>query len=191
MKTDYRKKHGQGKKQVHREGQVAVRGRRSRLAGRRRERRGLGDGMVDEGGVVTLPATRGELLAMMRDSLHTFAVEMGVLVARQLLEEDVAELCGRRYERGMSRGAYRHGSQSGYVVLAGQKIAIDRPRVRGLDGDGGEVELPTYARRQDDQAMPESVLRRMAAGVSCRDYAGAIDLACIPAIAPTPTMPIR
>ena len=94
------------------------------------------------------------------------------------LEEDVAELCGRRYERGVSRGAYRHGWQGGYVVLAGQKIAIDRPRVRGLDGDGGEVELPTYARLQDDQAMPESVLRRMAAGVSCRDYAGVIDLAC-------------
>jgi hypothetical protein len=55
--------------------------------------------------------------------------------------------------------------------LAGQKIAIARPRVRRTDG-GGQVPLETYARLQSPEAMP----RRMVRGVSTRDYADVIDL---------------
>ena len=179
-KTDYRRTQRQGKRQVDGKSQQpgSGRGRSGADGGRGRRQKRPAAGSVDEGGAVTLAATRDEVLAMMHDSLHSFATEMGVLVACQLLEQDVAELCGRRYERGVSRTVYRHGTQGGYVVLAGQKIAIDRPRVRAADDDGGEIELPTYAQLQDDHAMPESVLRRMAGGVSCRNYAGVIDLAC-------------
>ena len=50
-----------------------------------------------------------------------------------------------------------------------------RPRVRRTDG-GGEVPLETYVRLQSPDAMPQAVLRRMARGVSTRDYADVIDL---------------
>src|SRR5262249_60442363 len=61
------------------------------------------------------------------------------------------------------------------ATLAGQKIAIARPRVRRTDG-GGEVPLETYARLQPPDAMPQAVLRRMVRGVSTREYANVIDL---------------
>ena len=59
--------------------------------------------------------------------------------------------------------------------MAGQKLAITRPRVRRADG-GGEVPLETYARLQSPEAMPEAVFRRMVRGVSTRNYEIVIDL---------------
>ena len=118
---------------------------------------------------VQLPLDRDELLALIHDSLDSLAVELGLLVATNLLEDEVARLCGARYQHQPGRTHTRYGSQGGVVTLAGQKLPIDRPRVRRADG-GGEVPLETYARLQSPDAMPQAVLRRMVRGVSTRDY---------------------
>ena len=123
-----------------------------------------------------LPLSRDELVQMAQDSLHTFAVEMGLLIAGRLLEEEVDRLCGPRYARGKSRRNSRHGSQGGTVTLAGQRLPINKPRVRGVDGSG-EVELEAYELLQRADAMPEASLRRMVRGVSCRDYEEVVDVA--------------
>jgi transposase-like protein len=112
----------------------------------------------------------------MQDSLETLAIEMGLLVAAGLLEDEVTRLCGRRYERRPDRMHTRYGHQRGTATLAGQKIAITRPRVRRADG-GGEIPLETYARLQSADAMPRAVFRRMVRGVSTRDYEQIVDIA--------------
>jgi transposase-like protein len=112
----------------------------------------------------------------MQDSLEALALELGLLVAAGLLEDEVTRLCGRRYERRPDRTCTRYGHQRGTATLAGQKIALARPRVRRADG-GGEVSLETYAQLQSPDAMPRAVLRRMVRGVSTRDYNQVIDLA--------------
>ena len=118
---------------------------------------------------VQLPLDRDELLALMQDSLESLAVELGLLVASDILEDEVARLCGARYQHQPGRTHTRYGRQGGVVTLAGQKLPIDRPRVRRADG-GGEVPLETYARLHSPDAMPQAVLRRMVRGVSTRDY---------------------
>jgi transposase-like protein len=125
---------------------------------------------------VQLPLDRDELLALMQDSLEGLAFELGLLVASAILEDEVTRLCGRRYERQPERRHTRYGHQRGVATLAGQKLPIERPRVRRADG-GGEVALETYARLQSGDAMPRAVLRRMVRGVSTRDYEGVIDVA--------------
>ena len=80
----------------------------------------------------------------MQDSLEGLAVELGVLVASAILEDEVTRLCGARYERHPERTHTRYGRQGGVVTLAGQKLPIDRPRVRRAGG-GGEVALENYA----------------------------------------------
>src|SRR5262249_52249703 len=89
----------------------------------------------------------------MHDSLESLALQLGMLVASSLLEDEVARLCGRRHERQPHRTHTRYGHQRGTATLAGQKIAIARPRVRRTDG-GGEVPLETYARLQSPEAAP-------------------------------------
>src|SRR5262245_41434152 len=111
----------------------------------------------------------------MQDSLESVALKLGMLVASSLLEDEVTRPCGRRHERQPHRTHTRYGHQPGTATLAGQKIAIARPRVRRTDG-GGEVPRETYARLQAPEARPQAVLRRMAGGVSTRDYANVIDL---------------
>jgi transposase-like protein len=123
-----------------------------------------------------LPLDRQELLELMQDSLESLALELGLLVASSLLEDEVTRLCGLRYQRQATRTYTRYGHQRGVATLAGQKVAIDRPRVRHIDGRG-EVPLEVYARLQSPDAMPRAVLRRMVRGVSTRDYAGVVELA--------------
>ena len=45
------------------------------------------------------PLDREELLDLMQDSLEGLTVELGLLVASAILEDEVTRLCGRRYER--------------------------------------------------------------------------------------------
>ena len=125
---------------------------------------------------IQLPLDRDELLDLMQDSLESLALELGLLVASSLLEDEVTRLCGPRYQRQPGRSHTRYGHQRGVATLAGQKIAIERPRARHTDGRG-EAPLETYARLQSPEAMPRAVLRRMVRGVSTRDYAQVVDLA--------------
>jgi putative transposase len=125
---------------------------------------------------IQLPLDREELLGLMQDSLEALAVELGLLVASAILEDEVTRLCGRRYERQPGRSHTRYGRQPGVVRLAGQKLPIERPRVRAAAG-GGEVRLETYAQLQSPDAMPRAALRRMVRGVSTREYEHVIDMA--------------
>ncbi len=125
---------------------------------------------------IQLPLDRDELLTLMQDSLDTLATELGLLVALGLIEDEVTRLCGQRYQRQPERVHTRYGHQQGIATLAGQKVAITRPRVRQADG-GGEVPLEMYARLQSPDAMPSAVLRRMVRGVSTREYEHVIDMA--------------
>src|SRR5262249_39555530 len=108
---------------------------------------------------IQLPLDREELLELMQDSLESLALELGLLVASGLLEDEVTRLCGPRYQRQPDRSHTRYGHQRGVATLAGQKVAIARPRVRHTDGRG-EVPLETYGRLQSPDAMPRAVLRR-------------------------------
>jgi putative transposase len=117
-----------------------------------------------------------ELVAMFQDSLTDFATEMGLRVAQSLLEDEVNQRCGPRYERREGRAETRYGHQRGTVVIAGQKVPIQRPRIRYRQRCG-EAALERYTLLQSPEAMPQAVLKRLVRGVSCRDYEGVVDLA--------------
>ena len=74
------------------------------------------------------------------------------------------------------RTVTRYGQQPGVVVIAGQKLPIQRPRIRFTERCG-EVGLENYAHLQSPDAMPQSVLKRLVGGVSCRDYEGVVEMA--------------
>ena len=59
------------------------------------------------------------------------------------LESEVEAICGGRHSRQSQ--VSRWGAQSGSIILGNQRVAINRPRVRGPEG---EVPLTTYARFQ-------------------------------------------
>src|SRR3972149_2924629 len=62
-----------------------------------------------------------EAMAMLQDSMTDFATEMGLKVARLLLDDEVNQRCGFRYERVPERQGTRYGPQRGVGGGAGGK----------------------------------------------------------------------
>jgi transposase-like protein len=114
-----------------------------------------------------------DALDNIRQSLYEVCVVAGLEVLQAMLREDQEELCGPRYEHRKDRQARRHGSASGEVVLGGRRVAIERPRVRSVDGR--EIPLPSYEHFSDGDSLTESTLSRILAGVRTRSYEGALE----------------
>jgi len=160
-----------------------MRGRYSKSNRGRKQRGGVGPGRprriarqaVAQAEQVQLPLSIEALVELARQSLSSFAVEVGLRMAECLLEDEVLRRCGPRHERPAVRTETRYGHQGGYVTIAGQKAPVRKPRVRSTGG--GEVELENYALLQSADAMPESTLAKMVNGVSCRRYEQVVDLA--------------
>jgi transposase-like protein len=87
------------------------------------------------------------------------------------LNAEVESLCGKRNARGSE--AHRWGSQAGSIYLGGQKIALEKPRVRGRAGQ--EVSLRTYEDFQDPRIFEEGVFRKGMMHVSQRDFGKATE----------------
>ena len=117
---------------------------------------------------VQLSLPIAEILAGMSDAVEAVAAQAGLLVMQAVIAEEVERLAGPRYERDERRQATRWGHGPGYVVFAGRKVPLERPRVR--DGDGHELPLQRYHLFQHDGRMQQAVRRHVIAGVSTRDY---------------------
>ena len=143
--------------------------RRQRAAGQSLEE-------VIDLGPVQLPLGPEALQALLSEELHSFAMDLGLLMAGRFLEAEVTRLCGERYQRQPDRQLSRFGHLPGFVTLGGLKASIQRPRVRRARG-GPERELPLYQTMQSPEAMPEAALKRLVRGVSTRNYEEVVDLA--------------
>jgi putative transposase len=82
-------------------------------------------------------------------------------------EAEVSSLCGRRYSHGPEHLS-RWGTQAGSIYLGGQKVAIERPRVRSEDG---EQKLAIYEQFQDPKLFDQHVFQEGLRRVTQRDYA--------------------
>ncbi len=97
-------------------------------------------------------------------------IPLGLLHVEEGLLQELELLTGPRYQRAGGRpGLVRYGSQPGSVYVADQKLGIRVPRVRDRVHDR-EVSLTTYQRLQRPRGADAGVLRRIVAGLSCRDY---------------------
>lgn len=99
-------------------------------------------------------------------------VPLGLMHVQELLDDEVKALAGNRYARKSDDEAHRYGSNRGSVRLAGQRVPIRVPRVRGADG---EVSLPSYRLLQERGGLDETLLRRVLYGISCRNYEAAAE----------------
>ena len=115
-----------------------------------------------------------ELLASAQESLGRLVVDVGMSAVGCLLEDEVTQHAGERYGRQAERQAFRWGHDRGYVVLCGQKVPLQRPRVRSKDGQ--EIPLERYQLFQGGpQVLQEEVAKKILAQVSTRKYEEVID----------------
>ena len=120
--------------------------------------------------------SREELMSLLHSQLDNLATSMGRVIAMGMLEDEVVELCGKPGKHLTNRTMTRYGYDPGWIAMAGQKLAVERPRVRSTRGKG-EIRLTRYAEMQAPDRMSRAVLKRMLRGVSSRNYEGAVDCA--------------
>ena len=113
------------------------------------------------------------LMALASEGLLALSLRVGLEVFRQMLDTDVEELAGARGTHNPDRKAYRHGTEATRVVMGGQKVTAQRPRVRSKDG--AELRLPTLGLFQNEDPLNQALLSRLLSGVSTRKYARTVD----------------
>lgn len=100
-------------------------------------------------------------------------IPLGLMHVHELLDDEVVALAGPRHAHHDGSAGMRHGSNPGTVRLAGQRVPIRVPRVRG---EAGEIPLRSYQALHGTGEANDALLRRVLYGISCRNYAAAAEV---------------
>lgn len=110
-----------------------------------------------------------ELMAGMRDDIEGLITQVGLKILSAVMDHEVKSKLGKWGQQS----AHRHGHQPGYVVYAGRKLELKRPRVRSKEQ--GELPLQSYQAFQQEGRMQRAVARKLMRHCSTRNYEGALD----------------
>src|ERR1700688_3556294 len=121
---------------------------------------------------VRLPLPLVEVWEELQPEVEHLTGLAGLKIIRAVIEEEGISAEGPRPHPDPASSCLRWGQQSGYVVFAGQKVAVERPRVRTRQGE--EVQLDSYARLQHDGRRQRAVQEGIVAGLTSRNYRRAV-----------------
>jgi putative transposase len=110
-----------------------------------------------------------DLILEMKQEIEAVSADLGLKIMHCYMEQEIERRCGPWGEQSH----HRYGTEPGYVVFHGRKVAVDRPRLRQKAGK--EAMLESYRLFQQDGRMQRAVARKLIRQVSTRNYAGAID----------------
>jgi transposase-like protein len=131
------------------------------------------DAMAADGNpAVQMMLPMAEMMGWLRKGVGELIRQAGLQLMDLLMQEEVRELAGERSERQTERTANRWGSERGYCVVMGQKVPIQRPRVRTTDDK--EVRLGSYEMFHRGEPLTETVWEKLMLGLSTRNYGQAI-----------------
>ena len=114
-----------------------------------------------------------EVLELVQRGLMNLALRTFTQVAEEVMDYEVTALVGTRNRADPERERVRWGSERGYCVVGGQKVPLQRPRVR--DTRKKEVPLGSYELMQRASLMEESVWQKMMHGLTTRRYSHVIE----------------
>jgi putative transposase len=113
-----------------------------------------------------------EMMGWLRKGVGELVRQAGLQLMELLMEEEVRELAGERSQRQPERTVSRWGSERGYCVVMGQKVPVQRPRVRTTDDK--EVRLGSYELFHRGEPLTETVWEKLLLGLSTRNYGQAV-----------------
>ena len=113
-----------------------------------------------------------EMVSWLRQGVGELIRQAGLQLMELLMEEEVRELVGERSQPQPDRTANRWGKERGYCVVMGQKVPVDRPRVRTTDDQ--EVRLGSYEMFHRGEPLTETVWEKLMLGLSTRKYGQAV-----------------
>jgi putative transposase len=131
------------------------------------------DAMAADGNpAVQMMLPMAEMMGWLRKGVGELIRQAGLQLMDLLMQEEVRELAGERSQPQSDRTAHRWGNERGYCVVMGQKVPIQRPRVRTTDDR--EVRLGSYEMFHRGEPLTETVWEKLMLGLSTRNYGQAI-----------------
>jgi putative transposase len=118
--------------------------------------------------VVQLLLPMVEILALAKQSAGELIREAGLRVILLAMQQEADALTGAKHQRSVERQAHRWSREDGFVVVDGQKVPIERHRLRSKNG--GEVRLGTYELFQQTRTLDDEVWWKMLRGLTTRNY---------------------
>lgn len=119
-------------------------------------------------------ALKSEALAGMTASFERFCLAAGIETLSEMMEQDAEAICGSRHARVEGRQAHRWGRTKGKIGFHGGKVDVERPRVRGLDGE--ERILPSWKSAVGENWLGEWAMNQMLIAVSTRKFERSVRL---------------
>jgi len=113
-----------------------------------------------------------EMVGWLRRGVGELIRQAGLQLMDLMMQAEVEELAGERSQRQADRTASRWGTERGYCVVMGQKVPIQRPRVRTTDDK--EVRLGSYEMFHRGEPLTETVWEKLMLGLSTRKYGQAV-----------------
>jgi len=127
---------------------------------------------ADGNPAVQMMLPMAEMVGWLRKGVGELIRQAGLQLMDLLMQEEVRDLVGERSQRQPERTANRWGSERGYCVVMGQKVPVERPRVRTTDDK--EVRLGSYEMFHRGEPLTETVWEKLMLGLSTRRYGPAI-----------------
>jgi len=131
------------------------------------------DAMAADGNrAVQMMLPMAEMVGWLRKGVGELIGQAGLQLMDLMMQEEVRELAGERSQRQAERTASRWGNERGYCVVMGQKVPIQRPRVRTTDDK--EVRLGSFEMFHCGEPLTETVWEKLMLGLSTRKYDQAV-----------------
>jgi transposase-like protein len=129
--------------------------------------------MAAEGNpAVQMVLPMAEMVGWLRKGVGELVRQAGLQLMSLLMDEEVRQLAGERSQPQPERTANRWGKERGYCVVMGQKVPIERPRVRTTEDK--EVRLGSYEMFHRGEPLSETVWEKLMLGLSTRRYGQAV-----------------
>jgi transposase-like protein len=113
-----------------------------------------------------------QMVGWLRKGMNELVLRAGLELAQLLMDEEVNQLVGERGRPLTDREANRWGSERGYCVMMGQKVPVERPRVRSTDNR--EIRLGSYEMFHRGEPLTETVWEKLMLGLTTRKYGEAV-----------------
>ena len=113
-----------------------------------------------------------EIVGLLQDGVGHLLRAAGLSLMSLVMEEEVRHVAGERHEQHAARMAHRWGKEDGYCVVDGQKVPIQRTRLRNKQNR--EQRLGSYELFQRSGPLQKGVWDKMMRGLSTRNYGAVV-----------------
>lgn len=109
-----------------------------------------------------------EVAELAQASLGDLLRGVGKVFIESVMQAEVEQLAGKRSQPSPQRNIYRWGTEDGYCIIDGQRVPIQRPRLRSRTKK--EIPLGSYEMFQRSSLLNDTVWNKIMLGLTMRNY---------------------